>query len=84
MSNVCGGQGCVCCKSQLHQHEARVTARDPVCGKKLDCESQNVKRLNWDDATFFFCDTRCMTKFINTPKKYIKRKGFLSFFRRLF
>ncbi len=81
MSNACGGHGCVCDGSRFIEHEASVVARDPVCGKKLDCESHGVRQLNWDGAVFFFCDTRCMTKFIKNPKKYVGKKGFFNFLK---
>lgn len=81
MSNICGGHGNVCCNEGFREHEPAVMVHDPVCGKKLDCESKGVQQLNWNDAVFYFCDTRCMTKFVKNPKKYVGKKGFLSFLK---
>lgn len=81
MSNVCGGHGHTCCQEGYRGQEARTVVRDPVCGRKIDCESEGVRQLNWDDAVFYFCDTRCMTKFVNDPKKYMK-PGLFAYLRR--
>ncbi|QJB55508.1 YHS domain-containing protein [Pseudodesulfovibrio sp. zrk46] len=81
MSNVCGGQGCVCSKDRYREPEAKIVARDPVCGKKLDCNSEGVRQLNWEGAVFYFCDTRCMTKFVQNPKKYVGKKGIWNFLK---
>jgi len=84
MSNVCG-EGCGthddACFDRM-ETEARIVAHDPVCGKKLDCESTDARKLKWEDAVFFFCSTKCMTDFINDPKKYTKKKGFFGFLKR--
>ena len=81
MSNVCGA-GCGCHDDACFDRgEPTRLARDPVCGKKLDCEGHTTRQFNWDGATFFFCSTKCMTDFINDPKKYLKRKT--GFFRLL-
>lgn len=83
MANVCGGQGHTCCQDERFEpREGDVMAHDPVCGKKLDCQSKGVRELKWKDAVFFFCSTKCMTDFINNPKKYTGKKGFLGFLRR--
>lgn len=87
-NNVCGA-GCssyddACFDRLAAGKEIGVAAHDPVCGKKLDCESEDVRQLNWEDATFFFCSTKCMTKFINDPKKYLGKRPFFRFLRRFF
>lgn len=82
MSSGCGGHCESCCGKGYQPREAASVARDPVCGKKLDCESYGVRKLKWDDSVFFFCGTACMTKFIDDPKRYLKKKGFFSFLRR--
>lgn len=81
MSNVCGGLGHTCCEERYKEQEPKVVVRDPVCGKKLDCESEGVRQLNWKGAVFYFCDSRCMSEFVKNPKKYVGKKGFWNFFK---
>lgn len=73
-----------CCHDAGFKHkEAEIVARDPVCGKKIDCEDKNALRLTHGAKVYFFCSTQCMTDFINDPRKYeTRRHSFLGFFRQ--
>ncbi len=65
--------GC-CHDAGFKRKEAERVARDPVCGKMIDCEKKEAIKLPHDDKLVFFCSTKCMTNFINDPKKYADKK----------
>lgn len=75
---------CGCCQEAgFKRKEAEIMARDPVCGKKIDCEDRNSIKLTQDDGVYYFCSTMCMTAFINDPEKFKNRKrGLFGLFRR--
>ncbi|WP_147822299.1 hypothetical protein [Salidesulfovibrio onnuriiensis] len=41
---------------------------DPVCGKKLDPRHHDVRCLKVDGREYWFCGTKCMTRFIEQHK----------------
>lgn len=61
--------GC-CHDAGFTRKEAEVVAKDPVCGKKIDCDDRQALKLRHGDVLYYFCSTLCMTRFINNPKKY--------------
>ncbi len=49
------------------------TARDPVCGMKVDSEMA-VHRHRHADDEYYFCSERCLTKFKNAPEAYLSEE----------
>lgn len=87
MASHCGKEGsgmCGCChEAGFKKKDAEIVARDPVCGKKIDCEDKNAIKLPHGDVLYYFCSTMCMTDFISDPEKYkSKKRGFFGLFQR--
>jgi len=74
---------CSCQKTGFKRKEARTVARDPVCGKKIDCEGRDALKLSHEKSVYFFCSTRCMTAFMSDPGKYQdKKQNFFGLFHK--
>ncbi len=63
-----------CCDQGFKRKEADAVSKDPVCGMKVDCENKGALKLNHEGNDVYFCSTACMTKFINDPEAYLKKK----------
>ena len=72
-----------CCNPGFRHKESRIVSRDPVCGRKVDCEDRNARSLSHEATLYFFCSTQCMTDFINDPERYARNKrGLFSLFSK--
>lgn len=47
--------------------------RDPVCGMDVDPKTAKGK-VHHEGTDYFFCSTKCETKFKSEPEKYLKEK----------
>jgi len=56
-----------------YHHEAAGTARDPVCGMRVDPATAK-HRAEHAGADYFFCGAGCKTKFLADPEKYLAPK----------
>jgi Cu+-exporting ATPase len=59
--------------SRGHAHtsnEQGDLVRDPVCGVNVDTRTA-VHKLRLDDATYYFCSSRCLEKFGAAPDHYL-------------
>ncbi|SOB59504.1 protein of unknown function [Pseudodesulfovibrio profundus] len=73
------GPGCGCAEKRHNLTKAVAhIERDPVCGRKVNRLNNDTQRIVQADGEYFFCSTKCMTKFVNNPSKYTeKKKGLL-------
>lgn len=46
-------------------------AKDPVCGMNVDPKAAKGGCSIYNEQTYFFCNTKCKTKFDEDPKKYL-------------
>ncbi|APW40394.1 copper-translocating P-type ATPase [Rhodoferax koreense] len=46
------------------------TLKDPVCGMAVT--EQSPHQLEHGGLSYFFCSTRCQTKFVSEPERYLK------------
>jgi Cu+-exporting ATPase len=53
-----------------HPSDAKVKARDPVCGMTVDPATSKY-RSNHQGQTYHFCSAGCRTKFIAAPESYL-------------
>ena len=53
-----------------HDEADTKTARDPVCGMKVDPQ-KTAHRAEHDGVDYFFCSGGCRTKFLTDPAKYL-------------
>jgi Cu+-exporting ATPase len=51
--------------------EGGSTARDPVCGMRIDPETAAEGSYEYRGATYTFCNPRCRERFIADPGKYL-------------
>jgi Cu+-exporting ATPase len=51
-----------------HNHEATDTLKDPVCGMTVTAQSE--KHAEYEGHPYYFCSTKCLTKFSADPQKY--------------
>ncbi len=61
--------------SQHHNHQPNeaytVKVKDPVCGMSVDPHNAKGGSSVFDDKTFYFCSTKCKSKFDLEPLKYV-------------
>ena len=69
------GPGCGCSQKRQAMIDAVAhVAQDPVCGRKVNRLINTTQRIVDADGEHFFCSTDCMTKFIDNPGKYTRKK----------
>jgi Cu+-exporting ATPase len=57
--------------NHTHDHSGQgSTARDPVCGMNVD-KSTAKHRYELDGTTHYFCNPRCLEKFVADPQRYL-------------
>ncbi|OQW53840.1 MAG: hypothetical protein A4S09_06385 [Proteobacteria bacterium SG_bin7] len=56
-----------------HLNPHNQTAKDPVCGMDVDPKTAKGK-VQHEGVDYFFCSTKCETKFKSEPEKYLKEK----------
>ncbi len=57
---------------QRHGHDDQAgTARDPVCGMRVDPEGAAAREY-YQDTTYYFCSAGCAAKFRADPGKYVQ------------
>ena len=53
-------------------HEPQ-TVKDPVCGMNVD-PAKSPDRANYEGHDYHFCGTKCLTKFVADPAKYVSSR----------
>lgn len=56
-----------------HAEQSTTTeqVKDPVCGMSVDPKTAKGGSSIYKELTYFFCNTKCKTKFDEDPKKYL-------------
>lgn len=62
-----------CHHDHYHPAPSRTTlAEDPVCKMKVDPQNPKGGSSSYEGETYFFCSSKCKTKFEADPKAYLK------------
>lgn len=52
--------------------------KDPVCGMMIDPEEAKGGSTTYEKENYFFCNSKCKTKFVADPLKYLNPKSKIS------
>ena len=59
--------------TDIDVNKAQATARDPVCGMMVDPRTAKY-RATYLGSEYYFCSSKCQTKFLAGPGKFLKRE----------
>jgi Cu+-exporting ATPase len=64
-----------CCSTHSKSQTTQDSVKDPVCGMMIEPKTAKGGNSNYQDHTYYFCSSKCKTKFDLDPKKYLSSKS---------